>query len=107
MAELNSKDHAILQGLDIVLGSMNFRLNDLHLEKPQGHKRRGKRTIAKEKAFKEISRQIRAIRQNFNIGISTGTPNGFTDRWDQHYAHWRFVPKEHDVDHTVGKGKPR
>ncbi len=104
MAELDSKDHVILQGLDILLGAMNFRLNDLHLEKPEGAKRRGKRTLAKEKVFKEISRQIRAIRPNFNIGTSTGTID-LIDRWTMPYAHWKFVPKEHVIDHSAVKGK--
>lgn len=105
MAELNSKDHIILQGLDIVLGAMQFRLNDMHKEKPEGAARRGKRTIAKERVYKAINGLIRQIYPNFNIGISTGAPNGHADRWHQPYMHWRFVPKEHDLDPTAVKGK--
>ena len=38
-----------MQCLDIVLGAMAFRLNDMHKEKRPDTNRRGKRTIAKEK----------------------------------------------------------
>jgi hypothetical protein len=48
IGSIDSHDHVILQGLDIVLKAMNFKLNDKHLEKPEGARRRGKRTRAKE-----------------------------------------------------------
>src|SRR5690606_3703628 len=51
IAEVDSKDHVLLQCLDIVLGSMAFRLNNKHLVKPPGQRRRGKRTVAKEKLY--------------------------------------------------------
>lgn len=60
IAEVRSHDHIILQCLDIVLGAMQFRLNDMHLEKAPGSNRRGKRTIAKEKLYKHINRKIRS-----------------------------------------------
>ncbi|RUX03788.1 MAG: DUF3800 domain-containing protein [Mesorhizobium sp.] len=103
IAHVNSHEHDILQGLDIILGSMFFRLNDLHKAKPDGAKRRGKRTIAKEAVYKEINRLIRGIYPNFNIGASTGTPNGYIDRWEQPYRHWRFVPKEFEFDEEAVK----
>lgn len=103
IADVDSKDHTILQGLDIVLGAMAFRLNDKHLIKPQGSHRRGKRTIAKERLYKSINRQIREIYPNFNIGVSTGTPNGREDRWNHFYRHWKFVPTAHHLDLQRGK----
>ena len=33
---VSSHDHVILQALDIVMGAMQFRLNDKHLDKPPG-----------------------------------------------------------------------
>ncbi len=36
IAEVDSKEHVVLQALDVVLGAMQFRLNDKHLEKPAG-----------------------------------------------------------------------
>ncbi|MGY5780212.1 DUF3800 domain-containing protein [Rhizobium sp. LEGMi135b] len=105
IADVNSKDHNILQGLDIILGSIYFRLNNFHKEKEEGKPTRGKRTIAKEKVYKEINRQIRSIYPNFNIGTTTGTPNGETDRWEHHYRHWCFKPADHEID--VNAVKPR
>lgn len=106
IAHVNSHDHNILQGLDIILGAMFFRLNDLHLAKPEGAARRGKRTLAKFAVYKEISRLIRNIHPNLNIGITTGTPNGYIDRWEQRYRHWRFVSQDFEIDETAAK-KPR
>lgn len=36
IAEVNSHEHDVLQCLDIILGSINFRLNDKHKEIPAG-----------------------------------------------------------------------
>ena len=107
IAEVDSKKHNILQGLDIIMGSMNFRLNDLHKEKPEGSRVRGKRTIAKEKLYKAINREISSIYPNFNIGASTGTKNGIEDRWHHPYRHWVFRPTNHRIDLSAVKGKPR
>ena len=105
ITDVQSHGHVILQGLDIILGSMQFRLNDKHKSIPDGEKRRGKRTIAKEKIYKLINSRIRDIYPGFNIGISTGTPNGETDRWSHPYRHWRFVPTDHELD--LSKTKKR
>ena len=40
VAEVVSHDHDILQCLDIVLGAIHFKLNDLHKAIPEGKKRR-------------------------------------------------------------------
>src|SRR5690606_12399005 len=90
ITEVDSRDHILLQCLDIVLGCMAFRLNNMHTVKPEGSRRRGKRTIAKEKLYKHISKHIREIYPGFNIGISTGTGE-LADRWNHSYRHWRFV----------------
>jgi hypothetical protein len=92
IAEVRSHDHVLLQCLDIVLGAMTFRLNDKHREKPSGQRMRGKRTIAKEKLYKEILGEIRRIHPAFNIGISTGKAGGIQGRWTACYAHWCFRP---------------
>ncbi len=52
--EVQSHKHILLQCLDVVLGAMATKLNKLHLIKPEGQRKRGKRTIAKEKVFKHI-----------------------------------------------------
>lgn len=105
IGQVDSKQHNIPQGLDIVLGSMYFRLNDLQKSKPEGAHRRGRRTIAKEALDKEINRQIRQGYPNFNIGASTGTANGLSDRWSHNYRHWRFRPSQFQIDQSAVKGK--
>lgn len=103
ISEVDSSKHVILQGLDIVLGAMAFRLNDGHKEKPEGQRRRGKRTVAKEKLYKYINLRIREIYPGFNIGVSTGTQGDITNRWKHPYRHWLFVPAEYEID--VDKAK--
>jgi len=102
ITEVKSDQHVILQYMDIVLGAMYFRLNDLHKEKPEGSRVRGKRTIAKENLYKYINRRIRKIYPNFNIGISTGTIN-LSDRWYHPYRHWLFTSSEYKVSPEFSK----
>jgi hypothetical protein len=105
IAEIDSHEHPIQQGLDIVLGSMQFRLNDKHLEKADGSRFRGKRTIAKEKLYKHINRRIRGIYPRFNIGVSTSTQNNHVNRWQHPYRHWLFIPSEHELSPEETKSK--
>jgi hypothetical protein len=86
-----------MQCLDVVLGSMQFRLNDKHKEKPEGSRFRGKRTIAKEKLYKYISQRIRKIYPNFNIGVSTARSD-VRNSWLHPYRHWLFKPREYEID---------
>lgn len=105
VAEVAIDDHDLLQCLDVVVGAMQFRLNDFHLKKPEGSHRRAARTIAKEKLYKMILRRIRAIYPNFNIGVSTGTEGDPSNRWRHPYRHWEFMPKESRYD--PGRVKPK
>ncbi|MCQ8279921.1 DUF3800 domain-containing protein [Acetobacteraceae bacterium KSS8] len=102
IADIESHSHPILQCLDVVLGSMQFRLNNLHKEKPEGARKRGKRTIAKEKVYNHINRRIRQIYLNFNIGISTGVRDNPANVWRDVYRHWLFIPSDFRI---VGEGK--
>lgn len=97
ITEIDSRTHLPLQFLDIVLGAMQFKLNNMNRAIPEGKKRRGKRTIAKEKLYKHINSKIREIRPNFNIGISTGIEK-LEDVWEHPYRHWCFIPKDFEVD---------
>lgn len=92
ITEVVSHNHVILQCMDIILGSMNFRLNDFHKEKLPNSSKRGKKTIAKEKLYKHILNRIRKVHPNFNIGISTELHNWNT--WTIPYRHWRFIPSD-------------
>ena len=51
---VNSKEHVILQAVDVILGAMQFRLNHKHKDKPPGSRVRAKRTMAKERVYNEI-----------------------------------------------------
>lgn len=93
VTEVVSHDHDILQCLDVILGSMNFRLNDKHKDKPPGAKRRSAKTVAKTKVYKQINKRIREIYPNFNIGITTGHQGKLENRWLHPYRHWNFRAK--------------
>jgi hypothetical protein len=95
IAEIDSKQHNILQCLDIVLGSMAFRLNKQHKYIEPGKRRRGKRTVAKEEVYKVINRRIQEIYPNsiFNIGVTTGSKGWENPIWNMPYRHWVFEAK--------------
>jgi hypothetical protein len=105
ITQVDSKDHILLQCADVVLGSISFRLNGKHKAIPAGKKRRGKRTLAKERLYKFILGQIKRVtgKDSFNIGITTGLTSGIEGRWTEAYLHWRFVPKDHVYDKYRGK----
>ncbi|HYK04019.1 MAG TPA: DUF3800 domain-containing protein [Thermoanaerobaculia bacterium] len=107
IAEVDSKKHIVLQCLDVLIGAIQFRLNNRHLEKPEGSRTRGARTIAKGKLYKHINRRICELHPKFNIGITTGIPGGDADRFKEPYRHWLFVPKSARVDATQVKPKKR
>jgi len=93
VVDVCSHKHILLQCTDIVLGAMYFRLNDLHLEKPENSRTRGKRTIAKEKLYKHINARIRELLPGFNIGVSTGDRGYENPKWELPYKHWKFIPR--------------
>ena len=103
IAEVDSKNHVILQCMDVILGAMNFKLNNMDNEKMLGSNRRGKRTIAKEKLYRNILRNIKVIHPNFNIGISTGWRGDFANNWIDSYRHWCFKSKNSIFDSSLTK----
>lgn len=105
IAEVDSNKHMIMQCMDVVLGSICFRLNDKHKEIPEGQKRRGKRTIAKEKLYKFIVTRIRGVYPNFNIGITTGKDGDWTNYWHHPYRHWLFKSSKFERDDNLSKRK--
>lgn len=92
--EVDSKDHVLLQCTDIILGAMNFKLNGFNKLKPQGARKRGNRTIAKEKLYNHIRDKICEIHPRFNIGVSTAARGYDNPHWNSPYEHWLFVPSE-------------
>lgn len=105
IVEVDSKRHILLQCVDVVLGAIQFRLNDKHLDKPAGSRTRGQRTIAKERVYKHISAHVRALHPGFNIGISTGVRGDHGNRWRDPYRHWLFMPENAVVKPEFAKGK--
>ncbi|MBX3414358.1 MAG: hypothetical protein KF708_16845 [Pirellulales bacterium] len=105
IAEVRSHDHVLMQCLDVVLGAMSFRLNDKHKQKLPGSNRRGKRTVAKERLYHVICDRIRQIYPHFNIGESTGMQGDRSKLWSHPYRHWKFVPREHEIDDNRTKPK--
>jgi hypothetical protein len=99
IVEIDSHNHVLLQLVDIVLGAMAFRLNDLHKMKLPGERTRGKRTIAKEKLYKHIYQHIARIYPFFNIGSTTSKyPREMI--WTMPYRHWKFTPREFTIDES-------
>ena len=94
IGEVKSHDHVIMQCVDVILGSMNFKLNKLDRVIPEGQKRRGKKTVAKEKVYKHILSEIRSIHPRFNIGVSTNARGYKYPHWSSPYEHWEFIPYE-------------
>ncbi len=90
IAEVRSHDHVLLQCVDIVMGAMQFRLNNHHKDIPDGKRFRGKKTIAKEKLYKTIFYEINRIHPVFNIGVSTGNRHYSNPHWESPYEHWLF-----------------
>lgn len=98
IAEVKSHEHTILQCLDVVLGAMQFRLNNKHKDKPDGARYRAKRTIAKEKLYNYIYQRISKIYPRFNIGVSTSIRGDITNRWNHSCRHWLFKQEDSTMD---------
>lgn len=105
IAEVNSHDHLPLQCLDVVLGAMQFRLNELHERTVDGGSARGKKTIAKEALYHHIRERIRQIHPAFEAGATTGRPGGNRDGWHHPYRHWLFVPRRARIDESLAMPK--
>lgn len=101
VAEVNSKKHLPLQVMDVVLGSMCFRLNDKHKERGIDGKR-AKRNIVKERLYKYIRRRIWELHPGFNIGVTTPITKQ-VDLWERPYLHWNFVPKKFTKNEELTK----
>lgn len=88
IVQVHSEEHVILQCMDIILGSINFKLNNMDKIKNVG-----KTTLAKIELYNVIYYNICKIYPRFNIGISTGDRGNVKNRWYDHYRHWCFKSK--------------
>lgn len=105
ITDVNSKNHVILQGMDIILGSIKFKLNEENKVKQSDTNRRGRKTIAKESLYKHINKCIREIYPNFNIGVSTGMHGDYSVLWSHPYRHWEFISSNYEIDESKVKNK--
>ncbi len=103
IVEIDSKKHVIQQCMDIILGAMNFRLNDFHKLKDADTGKRSKRTIAKDKLYKIINKNIRDIRPGFNVGMNTSNDGDITNIWKHQYRHWNFISRYSHFDKSLTK----
>ncbi|MBV8908262.1 MAG: DUF3800 domain-containing protein [Sphingomonas sp.] len=103
ITDVNSKEHNVLQALDVVLGGIQSRLNEKHTKPVPPAKRRSKRARAKGAVYDTIKDRIFGLYPNFNVGISTGHSGGLTDRWTDPYRHWLFMPSAAQEDATRTK----
>lgn len=87
-AEVDSKAHVLMQGLDIVLGGMSFHMNQKSLKSPDG-----KRTKAKAAISDYILERVRSLVPGFDPCVST--PKEGSGYWGAAYRHWCFTPKNH------------
>ncbi len=107
--EKKSHEHALLQAIDVIMGAIQFVLNDKHLEIPDGKTRRGKKTLIKEKVYRHIRGEIGKLSpdnyRNFNIGKSTANyiSGSVSDRYLMPYRHWQFIPTSHHFNSDLTK----
>lgn len=94
IAEVDSREHLPLQCLDVVLGAMQFHLNEHYAATAAGLEARGKKTVAKEALHRHICARIREIHPTFDVGATTSRTGGDADRWRHPYRHWLFIPRE-------------
>lgn len=101
---VSSHHHGIMQCLDIILGGVQSRLNEVHTKPVAGEKRRSKRARAKAEVYARIKDRIWRVYPRFNVGTSTGQLEE-SDRWTHAYRHWCFVPRVSTKDRSRGKKK--
>lgn len=107
IVEIDSKKHVIQQCMDIILGSINFKLNGFNELKDSDTGKRSKRTITKDKLYKIINKNIREIRKGFNVGVSTGIDGDAANYWKHLYRHWNFISTYSHFDKSLTKKNNR
>jgi hypothetical protein len=103
VAEVDSHEHLPLQCVDIVLGAMQFRLNESHRDDRENFGPSGKKTIAKLRLHEHICARIREIHPGFEIGATTRRTGGHGDQWWHPYRHWLFTPRARTIGGTGHK----
>lgn len=83
--EVDSKKHIILQCADVIVGLIDFCLNDEHNEVNQ----KSKRWYAKRKVLEVILSYINELHPNFQLCISTKPIRGY-NAWIDKYKHFVY-----------------
>ena len=91
IGEINSQDSDLLQCLDIVLGAMQFRLNQRHKAKKQIAGVRAHKTSAKDVLSTHVVSLVQEIVPGFRPEVSTWASPEL--RWNHPFRHWSFKPR--------------
>ncbi len=94
VGEVDSRDHVLLQGLDIVLGAMQSRMN---VGVPNPSAPLGKRSAAKNQLSAHILSQVRTIHPGFCMEETTPAASG--KGWFSPYRHCLYGPDGFEADH--------
>jgi len=92
VAEVRSHEHLLMQAVDVLLGAMQWRLNQQHLRLSPETNRRGRRTVAKDLLFRHVLKAVQRLHPGFNISLTTGTQGDPANRWRAPYRHLKFAP---------------
>lgn len=95
VGEIDSREHVLLQCLDIVLGAMQARMNarDTNASRPVG-----KRSAAKQQLSAHILSQVRSIHRNFHMEVTT--PVAVNQGWQCCYRHRLFGSEGIETDNA-------
>lgn len=87
IAEVDSKNHIILQCVDVIVGLVDFYLNS-----NKNEIKNSKRALAKLKVWNKVYENIKVIDNNFNI-LETTKPVFSNRGWKKVYAHFVYHKK--------------
>jgi len=96
ISEVESHKHVILQCLDVVLGSMGFKLNKNCRVDSKMTREQGGKTKAKEELYCHIKSEIDSLYPSFSFNVekNTGKHEGPLSFWSMPYRHWSFIPTQ-------------
>lgn len=83
--EVDSKKHIILQCADVIVGLIDFCLNDKH----NGQQTKSKRWFAKNSVLTVLLSYIEEMHPNFQLCVTTRPLRGF-NAWNDKYKHFVF-----------------
>ena len=85
IGEVDSRDHVLLQCLDVVLGAMQSGMN------ARGYRVSGKRSLARSQLSAHVLRQVKSIHPDFHMEATTPVAAG--QGWQCFYRHRLYGSK--------------